>query len=108
MCCTCHILVHWQSGCGAAEQPSGDSGGDEKNTGEWKEPGRSLTGRRLKSCIFSYFSLSTSFDRTRLHVVHGFFNFSFKICLLFGIAKLIMMEERNAIELDPERNISLL
>lgn len=40
MCCTCHILVHWQSGCGAAEQPSGDSGGDEKNTGEWKEPDR--------------------------------------------------------------------
>lgn len=41
MYCTCHIstflaTVHRQSGCGAAEQPSGDRGCDEENTGEWK------------------------------------------------------------------------
>lgn len=30
------------------------------------------------------------------------------MCLLFGIMKPIMMEERNAIELDCEGNISLL
>lgn len=27
--------VHRQSGCDAAEQPSGDSGCDEKDTSEW-------------------------------------------------------------------------